>query len=369
MTEQSSFLARAIELARRGEYTCQPNPMVGCVIERDGHILGEGWHQKAGQAHAEIQALSDAVNRGNDVAGATVYVSLEPCSFHGRTPPCAEALIKAQVGSVICATLDPNPRVAGNGLKQLNDQGIHAEVTSDNELQQQARWLNRGFFTRMRFKRPWVMVKVAATLDGKTADYQGKSQWISSKASRDDVQHLRASSGAVLTGSGTYLADNPRLNVRLPDISRQPYRVLLDSALCVSPDAPIVGDDQRLIVVTASSDENAKAMLAESLAALKTVKAPIDLNLVLQYLAEFDINKVMIEAGATLAGAFVAADLVDEIVYYMAPSVLGAAGKGVFDLPEPLQLPDKKEFVFQSVEKISSDIKLTMVKPDSLQNL
>lgn len=370
MVEDATYyLRRTLELAQQGEYFCHPNPMVGCVIERDGIILGEGWHKAAGLPHAEVNALNDARQRGNDVRGANVYVSLEPCCNHGRTPPCTDALIRAEVGSVTCITLDPNPKVAGQGMRLLKEAGIKTAITADTELYDRAQWLNRGFFSRMARKRPWVMLKSAATLDGKTADYQGKSQWITDEQSRHDVQLLRAGSSAVLTGSGTQLADNPSLNVRLPDCQRQPLRVLLDSQLQIRPDAKLIGDDSQLVIITCNADEDRIAALKPHVADIIVVNSPIDLPQVLDILTGLEVNLLMVEAGATLAGAFMQAGLVDELVYYLAPSVLGSKARDAFDCAEPISLDSRKQFTLRNAQQLANDIKLTLINQSSLQYL
>ena len=319
-----SFLLASLKLAEKGQYSCRPNPRVGCVLVKDGDIIGEGWHQVAGQAHAEVNAIANAHSRSNDTIGATAYVSLEPCSFTGKTPPCVDALLAAKVARVVCASLDPNPKVAGNGIAYLQQQGIDAEVFDDQEVKQQAEWLNRGFFKRMRSGLPWVMLKIASSLDGKTADYQGTSQWITGEQSREEVHHLRAQSCAVLTGSGTQLADNPSLNVRLDgyDSQFQPCRVLLDSTAQLKELSKIVGEDGKLILFTQPD-----SVVLQEIETRSTVvrQNPNDLLAVLRYLAdEKEVNYVMLEAGAKLAGSFIENDLVDEINHYNAPIIIGS---------------------------------------------
>ena len=361
MTLDIDYLQLAVELAERGQYSCQPNPMVGCVLVKDCEIIGEGWHAVAGKGHAEVNAITDAQTKGNSPNGATAYVSLEPCSHQGKTPPCVDALISAGIAKVVCATTDPNPEVSGQGLVKLNEAGIPAAITECKQTQQYAKHLNRAFFHRMRTGKPYVMLKVATTLDGRTADSQCISQWITGDAARQDVQYLRASSGAVLTGSGTQMADDPRLNVRVDDVEHQPLRVLLDTRLQIKTDANIIGDDKKLIVYTAEKDNEKIAQLQDHVHSIRNLDGAALVN-VLNDLAELEINQVMVEAGATLAGAFLAEDLVDEIVHYLAPSVLGDQARAAFDFPVALSLQDKKRFNVHSCELIGDDIKITVLR-------
>jgi len=359
-----SFLLVSLKLAEKGQYSCRPNPRVGCVLVKDGDIIGEGWHQVAGQAHAEVNAIADAHSRSNDTTGATAYVSLEPCSFTGKTPPCVDALLAAKVARVVCAILDPNPKVAGNGIAYLQQQGIDAEVLDDQEVKQQAEWLNRGFFKRMRSGLPWVMLKIASSLDGKTADYQGISQWITGEQSREEVHHLRAQSCAVLTGSGTQLADNPSLNVRLDvyDSQFQPYRVLLDSIAQLKELSKIVGEDGKLILFTQPD-----SVVLQEIESGSTVvrQNPNDLLAVLRYLAdEKEVNYVMVEAGAKLAGSFIQKDLVDEINHYIAPIIIGSEARGIVDFKTPLSLSDKKQFTLINTQQFGEDVKITYARPE-----
>lgn len=361
MTSDIDYLRLAIKLAAQGQYSCQPNPMVGCVLVKNHVIIGKGWHAIAGEGHAEVNAIADAQKKGHKLRGATAYVSLEPCSHHGKTPPCVDALTTEGIDKVVCATTDPNPEVSGRGLAKLIDVGIPASVIECEETQQLAKHLNRAFFHRMRMGKPYVMLKVATTLDGRTADFQGASQWITGNKARQDVQCLRAMSGAVLTGRGTQVSDDPYLNVRLNDVEFQPYRVLLDTQLQLEVDANIIGDDKKLIVYTAEQK-------GEKISALQgrvhSIRKLDDSKLVsiINDLAELEINQVMIEAGATLAGAFLAEDLVDEIVHYMAPSVLGNQARAVFNLPDALPLRDKKQFNVHACELVGDDIKITFLR-------
>lgn len=357
-----AFLRQALSLAEKGRFTCQPNPMVGCVLAKAGQVIGQGFHQRAGANHAEINALEDAKQQGHDVRGASAYVSLEPCSHFGKTPPCANALVNAGIKVVVYACEDPNPLVAGKGQAILLEAGVSARLTKSSEIQAQAKALNRAFFHRMQTGRPWVLLKVAATLDGRTADSQGVSQWITGAEARADVQCLRAASGAVLTGSGTQQADDPSLNVRLPEVDRQPYRVLLDSDLSLSPTANIIGDDKQLIVFTNSVNKNKINGLKPNVHSINTLSAPIQLSAVLEYLADLQVNQLMVEAGATLAGAFLEAGLVDEMVYYLAPSVLGSGARGAFDLTQPLPLEQRQHFSLQSMQQVGDDVRLNLYR-------
>ena len=361
MTTDIDYLHLAIELAANGQYSCQPNPMVGCVLVKDDVIIGKGWHSIAGQGHAEVVALQDAQQRGYEVNGATAYVSLEPCSHHGKTPPCVDALIEAKIAKVVCATTDPNPKVSGQGLARLIEAGVPASVIECQQTQQSANHLNRAFFHRMRTGKPYVMLKVATTLDGRTADYKGISQWITGTVARQNVQYLRASSGAVLTGSGTQIADDPSLNVRVDDVERQPYRVLLDTQLQLKSNAKIIGDDKKLIVYTAETNNEKLAKLSDHIHSFRQLEST-DLINVIDDLAQLEINQVMIEAGATLSGAFLAANLVDEIVHFLAASVLGDQARAAFNLPNALLLENKKQFNVYSCELLGDDIKIVFLR-------
>ena len=361
MKSDADYLHLAIELAKQGQYSCQPNPMVGCVLIKENVIIGEGWHAIAGEGHAEVNAIKDAQEKGHATNGSTAYVSLEPCSHHGKTPPCVDALIAAGVTKVICATTDPNPQVSGKGLAKLISAGIPASIIECEKTQQAAHHLNRAFFHRMRTGKPYIMLKVATTLDGKTADSNGVSQWITGDVARHDVQYLRAVSGAVLTGSGTQIADDPRLNVRVSGVDYQPYRVLLDTKLQLKTDANIIADDKKLIVFTTKKNDEKARQLHDKLHSFRVVDE-INLTHIINELAELEINQVMIEAGATLSGAFLAENLIDEIVHYMAPSVLGNQARAAFDLPVALSLQNKKQFKAHSCELLGQDIKMTFLR-------
>jgi diaminohydroxyphosphoribosylaminopyrimidine deaminase/5-amino-6-(5-phosphoribosylamino)uracil reductase len=347
-------MARALQLAARGLNTTSPNPRVGCVIVRDGRVVGEGWHERAGSPHAEIHALNAA---GEAARGATVYVTLEPCSHHGRTPPCAEALIEAGVARVVAAMRDPNPLVAGGGIDMLTLAGIQAEV---GLMEAEARALNPGFISRMTRQRPWVRLKTASTLDGKTALANGASQWITGEAARADVQRLRARACAILTGSGTVLADNPRMNVRDFDIGRQPLRVVVNSALCTPVDAAILP----ALIACHHADPALRSALEQAGAEVIELPGPegrVDLGALLTQLAQRGVNELHVEAGAALNGALLAAGLVDEWVAYMAPMTVGDGARGLFAHPPLVSLADAARFRLSDVRQIGGDLRLTLL--------
>jgi diaminohydroxyphosphoribosylaminopyrimidine deaminase/5-amino-6-(5-phosphoribosylamino)uracil reductase len=351
-------MARALQLAERGLYTTDPNPRVGCVLVLDDEIVGEGWHERAGEAHAEAMALKAA---GKRARGATAYVSLEPCCHHGRTPPCSNALIEAGVGRVIAAMTDPNPRVAGNGLAALRDAGI--EVDS-GLLESQAQALNPGFIKRMRTGRPFVRVKLAMSLDGRTALASGASRWITGEAAREDVHRLRARSSAVLTGSGTVLNDNPSMNARLDDMADvvQPLRVVLDSRLRMPPEARMLSLPGKTLVLTAHNDAAAIERLREAgaeVAVLPSGEAGIDLNAVLDHLGKLEINEVLVEAGATLSGALLRGGMVDELVVYIAPALMGDAARPLLHLPGITSMQQRVELDVRDLRAIGKDWRIT----------
>ena len=348
------YMARALQLAARGLYTTTPNPRVGCVIVKNDQIVGEGWHQRAGTAHAEIHALQMASDAAHD---ATVYLTLEPCSHHGRTPPCVEALIHAGVARVVAAVNDPNPLVAGQGIQTLTQAGIHAET---GLMEAEARALNPGFISRMTRSRPWVRLKTASTLDGKTALANGHSQWITGEAARADVQKLRARACAILTGSGTLLIDNPRMTVRDFDIGRQPLRVIVDSKLRTPPNAAIL---PALIACAASQPDTRDALSA---AGAEIIELPdphgrVDLAALMTELARRGINEVHVEAGAALNGALLEVGLIDEWITYIAPMALGHDARGVFKHPPLESLEQATRFRLQDVRQVGGDLRLTLV--------
>ena len=365
-TADITFMAHALRLAARGLYTTDPNPRVGCVVVRDGEIVGEGWHCRAGEAHAEIYALRQA---GDRARGADVYVTLEPCSHHGRTPPCADALIAAGVARVVTAMEDPNPRVAGEGLARLARSGIRVEM---GVLQNEAEDLNPGFIRRMRRGMPWVRCKMAMSLDGRTALANGESRWITGEAARRDVHYWRARSSAVLTGVGTVLADDPALTVRLKaplvegqacgaDI-RQPLRVVLDTHLRIPATARIFKQPGQTWLFSAAAADQAAALHA---AGAKVEYAPplsgcpgMDLVVVLQRLAQEGVNELWVEAGPTLSGALLQAGLVDELIIYVAPLLMGDAARALFQMPAFTRLADCMALDISDVRAVGKDWRL-----------
>ncbi len=354
------YMTRALALARRGLYTTDPNPRVGCVLVRAGEVVGEGWHSLAGGPHAEIEALKMA---GDKALGADCYITLEPCCHHGRTPPCSEALVRAGVRRVVVAMIDPNPRVAGQGLAQLRAAGIE---TVCGILEEQARALNRGFCRRMQSGRPWVTAKLAASLDGRTATASGESRWITSSAARRDVHALRAASSAILTGIGTVLVDDPALTARLDSGEEmlQPLRVVVDSRLRMPPAARMLGLPGRTLVATVAEDADRRAGLeragAEVLVLQKDAEGRVDLAALLEALGRREINEVLVEAGPRLNGALAEHRLVDEWVVYLAPSLLGDAGLGLFHLPGVRTLADRIELEFKEIRRIGPDLRIRL---------
>ncbi len=352
----SQWMARALQLAERGLYTTSPNPRVGCVLVKAGAVVGEGWHERAGEPHAEVHALRAA---GDAARGATAYVTLEPCSHHGRTPPCADALIAAGVVRVVIAVQDPNPLVAGQGIAKLSAAGIAVEC---GLMETSAHELNIGFFSRMSRGLPWVRAKIAASLDGRTALANGTSQWITGAEARLDVQHWRARSCAVLTGVGTVLADDPQLNVRSLETERQPLRVVLDSQLRLSHRARVLEGGRALVYTTCTEAARLKAVEAAG-AEVRVLPAAaggqVGLRTVLRDLAQHGINEVLVEAGRTLNGALFRAGLVDELVLYLAPQLLGDAARGIADLGELVQLDQRISLAWQDVRHVGKDLRIT----------
>lgn len=360
MAESSDYIymARALMLAERGLYTTDPNPRVGCVLVRDGVVVGEGWHVRAGEPHAEVHALRAA---GEAARGATAYVTLEPCSHHGRTPPCADALIAAGVARVVVAMQDPDPRVAGRGVAQLRAAGI---AVTENILSDAALQLNCGFVSRHGRGRPYVRAKVAMSLDGRTALANGESRWITSAAARRDGHRLRARSSAVVTGVATVLADDPALTVRHVETTRQPLRVVLDSHARTPPTARVLQGAGRAWIVTAVATDAAQAALESTGAtvmAIPGVTGQVDLAGLLQCLAQRGCNEVLVEAGARLTGAFLVARLLDEVVFYLAPTVLGDAARGVFTLPGLERMEQRPNFRISDVRAVGDDWRVTAI--------
>jgi diaminohydroxyphosphoribosylaminopyrimidine deaminase / 5-amino-6-(5-phosphoribosylamino)uracil reductase len=354
-----AMMRRAIELAERGRYSTQPNPRVGCVITQGDRVVGEGWHRKSGEAHAEVHALDAA---GAAARGATAYVTLEPHCHQSRTPPCTDALIRAGVRRVACGTLDPNPRVSGAGLKQLEAAGMHVETGLLND---DVRELNLGFEKRMTTGRPRVRVKIAASLDGRVALANGASRWITGEVARADVQRLRAESSAVLTGIETVLADDPQLNVRDPAIDllgRQPLRVVLDSNLRMPPAARMLKAEGEVLVFTAQERlDSAKKLEA---AGAKAVASPLEqdgriaLTHVLDELGRRQCNDVLVEAGPTLAGQFLQLGLADELIVYLAPVILGPDARPMAVIAGLNRLEDAARYTLKDMRRVGDDVKL-----------
>lgn len=333
----AAFMAQAIDLAKQGRFTTRPNPNVGCLIVKDGQVVGKGWHQRAGEPHAEVYALQQA---GLAAHGATAYVTLEPCSHHGRTPPCSDALIKAGVSRVVVGMKDPNPLVAGQGIQRLEQAGIEVIHSVLNE---QSEALNRGFLKRMRKGLPYVRCKLAMSLDGRTAMQSGESKWITGPEARRSVQVLRAESGAVLTGVGTVLADNPQLNVRceesnlsLPSDFKQPLRVVLDSDLKTPATALICQSPSNTCFFHTCEAHSQHELIKTGVSLVKVGNDSVgkmDLRSVLTHLAQMEVNDVLLESGPTLAGSLLSAGLVDELLVFIAPKLLGSSARPLVELP------------------------------------
>ncbi|HEX4855220.1 MAG TPA: bifunctional diaminohydroxyphosphoribosylaminopyrimidine deaminase/5-amino-6-(5-phosphoribosylamino)uracil reductase RibD [Limnobacter sp.] len=363
------WMQLALNLAWKGQYSTSPNPRVGCVFVRNGEVIAQGFHERAGEGHAEVRAIADAAARGVSLQGSTAFVTLEPCAHHGRTGPCAEALLKTGVTRVVAAVLDPNPLVAGKGIAILQAAGIETE---HGVLVEQARWINRGFFSRMERKRPWVRLKVASSADGISALNNGVSQWITGEEARLDGHHLRAQACAVLSGIGTVKADNPQLNVRGIATERQPLKVIVDSRFEISPDALLLQTGKVLIAhtepqVPAWLETHPNAANIEALnvapvaAGLHAGKVKTDLLKLLQELAARGVNELHLEAGFGLNGSFLQAGLVDEIVHYIAPRFLGP-GQGLFRLPELDALPAYTDWALNSFEQKGQDLRIMWVR-------
>jgi diaminohydroxyphosphoribosylaminopyrimidine deaminase/5-amino-6-(5-phosphoribosylamino)uracil reductase len=354
-------MRRALELAARGLYSTAPNPRVGAVLARDREIVGEGWHERPGEPHAEPNAIRNA---GELARGATAYVTLEPCNHHGRTPPCVDALLAAGVRRVVYAIGDPNPRVNGAGAARLREAGVKVE---SGLLEREAEELNAGFMMRMRAGRPFVRLKSAASLDGRTALANGKSKWITSEESRADVQQWRAQSGAILTSAATVLADDPRLDVRI-DTSRQPLRVVLDRRRRVKKNARVLAPPGEALLFTGgkSGGKPARRRRAEEelgaarIERVRVVRGHLDNARVLARLAELEINDVLVEAGPRLAGALLKAGLVDEWLVYLAPMLLGSNARPLAALPPINRIAAAQRFEMYESKQIGPDIRLRL---------
>ncbi len=348
------YMAQALRLAELGLFSTSPNPRVGCVLVRDGKVIGTGWHRRAGEPHAEVLALREA---GEAAKGATVYVTLEPCSHFGRTPPCADSLIAAEVARVVIAMHDPNPLVSGKGVEKLRAAGIAVEC---GLMEAAARELNPGFVARMTRGTPWVRSKIAMSLDGRTALANGVSQWITGPEARRDVQHWRARSCAVLTGINTVLADDPQLNVRDIEVVRQPLRVVLDSRLRVPLTAKILLGGNTLLYTAVNDTEKKSALenMGITVCVLADAQGRVDLPAMLQDLAQRGINEMLIEAGSALNGALLQAGLVDELVLYLAPQLLGDMARGMAGLGELVRLEQRIELQWQDVRQVGNDLRV-----------
>lgn len=348
------FMARALRLAAQGLFSTSPNPRVGCVLVKDGHIVGEGWHQKAGGPHAEVHALRAA---GEAARGATAYVTLEPCSHFGRTPPCADALIQAGVARVVAAMEDPNPLVSGQGLARIGAVGI---ATAAGLLAEQARELNIGFIARMTRGRPWLRLKGAASLDGRTALANGASQWITGPAARQDGHRWRARACAILTGSGTVLADDPQLTVRGVATERQPLRVVVDSRLVIPGNARILEGGGTLVVTACEDGAKARPLQDQGAEVLVLPGADgrVDLSGLLAELGRRGLNEVHGEGGARLHGALIAQGLADELLWYLAPCLIGGGGRGLLDWPDLESLEAAPCWRFHDLRQVGTDLRI-----------
>lgn len=362
----SAWMARALQLAAKGLYTTGVNPRVGCVLVKDNQIIGEGWHERAGEPHAEVMALRDAEHRGHDVKGATAYVTLEPCAHHGKTPPCAEALIKAGVNRVVAAMEDPNPLVAGKGFALLQAAGIAVAAPL---MAAEAEALNVGFVKRMRQGLPWVRLKMAGSLDGRSALANGQSQWITGSEARADGHRFRARAQAIITGVGTVVADDPLLTVRdvetpigqsgQPVELTAPLRVVVDSHLRTPASAKILQGG--CLIATASTDLVKTAALQAAgaeIVVLSNADGRVDLEALLRHLAQYGVNEVHVEAGSRLSGVFLKAGLVNELLLYMAPTLLGSDARGWFDDLNLTSLDQKTNWQFQDVRMVGTNLRI-----------
>jgi diaminohydroxyphosphoribosylaminopyrimidine deaminase / 5-amino-6-(5-phosphoribosylamino)uracil reductase len=348
------FMGQALELAGRGLYTTTPNPRVGCVIVREGVVVSTGWHEKAGMSHAEVLALKAA---GARARGATLYVNLEPCSHHGRTPPCVDAIIDAGVERVVAAMRDPNPQVAGAGFARLRAAGIAVE---HGLMEDEARELNIGFVARMTRGWPWMRMKIAASLDGRTALANGKSQWITGEAARADGHRWRARACAILTGFGTVRDDDPQLNVRGVDTPRQPLKIVVDSKLETAPSARLLQEGKTLVVGAVNDERKIAALKAAGaeVIIIPDARGKVELVRLMEELARRELNEIHVEAGTKLNGSLLRAGVVDELLVYLAPSVIGDSGRGMFHLPELTDLSQTTALKIREVERIGEDLRM-----------
>jgi len=366
--QDAAFMQLALDLAKQGEFTTTPNPSVGCVLVKDGKVVGKGFHAKAGEPHAEVMALREA---GKNARGATAYVTLEPCSHFGRTPPCVKGLVEAGVSKVIAAMCDPNPQVAGKGLQILSDAGIQSAV---GLLEENAEQLNKGFLKRMRTGKPFVQLKLAMSIDGKTAMASGESKWITGAQARADVQQYRAKASAILSTSQTVLADDPSLNVRWEELPpnvkadypqeklRQPVRVILDSSHKVRSDFKVFLTESPVWLVGEDDYPLTGFPVFTDYLQLDRNQGETRLQALMAELGKRQINTLWVEAGATLAGALIAENLVDELIIYMAPKLLGDQARDLCHLPNLTQLADAPLWQLQSCESIGDDLKLIYIR-------
>lgn len=357
--EDRDYMSRAMALAERGMYTTGSNPRVGCVLVKDGVVIGEGWTQPVGEAHAEVEALN---NCEVSPVGATAYVTLEPCSHHGRTPPCADALIEKEISRVVVSSVDPNPLVGGSGIDRLRDAGIEVDVgLLDTENQA----LNCGFFSRMKRGRPWVRLKLAASLDGRTALASGDSYWITSEAARADVQLWRARANCILTGVGTIIADDPRMTVRLPqerwtiEHGRQPLLAVVDSSLRTPTNARIFDRDGK-VVIYSNTNKNMHDKCEVNYHLNPTESGNVSLPGVLRDLAQREINEVHVEGGANVSASLLSENLIDELIVYIAPNLLGSDARAMFEFTGLEDMAERPEFEFTDVSRVGPDVRLTL---------
>jgi diaminohydroxyphosphoribosylaminopyrimidine deaminase/5-amino-6-(5-phosphoribosylamino)uracil reductase len=356
--EDHRHMGEALRLAEQGLYTTDPNPRVGAVVVKDGKVIGRGFHKIAGEAHAEVRALQEA---GPAAKGATLYVTLEPCAHEGKTPPCAHAVVKAGVTRVVAAMTDPNPLVSGKGFEILKAAGI---VADEGIMAAQAKALNPGFISRMTRGRPWVRTKLAASIDGRTALANGESKWISCDASREDVHRWRARSSAVLTGIGTLLADDPTFTVRLPGEWRQPMKVIVDTNLSTPVSAKIFQRNPDLVYIATGVDDPEEHEPLNAIGANIQVFPErcgfMDLKAILETMAELECNEVLMEAGAGMNGALLEAGLVDELILYMCPSLLGDKARGMFSLPGISSMNERRELEIADARMFDKDLRLIL---------
>jgi len=353
-TADHGFMEQALELAGRGLNTTTPNPRVGSVVVRDGTVVGTGWHEKAGTPHAEVQALKAAGARSR---GATLYVNLEPCSHHGSTPPCVNAIVEAGVKRVVAAIQDPNPKVAGAGFAKLRAAGIAVE---HGLMEDEARELNIGFLARMTRGRPWVRMKIAASLDGRTALANGKSRWITGETARQDGHRWRARACALLTGFGTVRDDDPQFNVRGVDTPRQPLKIVVDSKFETSPSARLLQEGKTLIVGAVNEENKIAALKATGAEAIiiPNDHGKVELFRLMEELGRRELNEIHVEAGTKLNGSLLQAGVVDELLVYLAPSVIGDSGRGMFHLPEITELSRASTLKIREVERVGADLRI-----------